>query len=236
MIKKRADQFFRWFCHPDYFTDIRGDLEELYAQKREQASPIVAELFYLKEVLLLLRWSLLRPSLFGNLLSFYAMNKTHLKLALRLMWRQKSYSAIKIGGFALGITTFLLLAIYWHHEQQYDNFYPKKDRLYRVTTKYLDEGFHGVHYPSPFAEALVNDFPEIEQAARLIPVSWFNQVRPLQRDQNFHEEHMAYVDPSLVDMLDLHLVFGERHTVLTEPRMPYALRGNSGPFVGAVLG
>ena len=64
----------------------------------------------------------------------------------------------------------------------------------------------------------MNDFPEIEQAARLIPVSWFNQVRPLQRDQNFHEEHMAYVDPSLVDMLDLHLVFGERHTVLTEPR------------------
>ncbi len=28
MIKRLADRLFRWFCHPDYYPDIRGDLEE----------------------------------------------------------------------------------------------------------------------------------------------------------------------------------------------------------------
>ncbi len=38
MIKRFADRFFRWFCHPDYFSEIQGDLEEMYQRDRLEAN------------------------------------------------------------------------------------------------------------------------------------------------------------------------------------------------------
>ncbi len=35
-MKQLADRFFRWFCHPDYFDEIQGDLEEMYRRDKEQ--------------------------------------------------------------------------------------------------------------------------------------------------------------------------------------------------------
>ncbi|MEM9649726.1 MAG: hypothetical protein AAF969_14710, partial [Bacteroidota bacterium] len=80
------------------------------------------------------------------------MFKNYLKISLRHIWKHKGLSLIKIIGLATGISAFFLLAIYLKHELSYDNFYPDKDRIYRVTTKYLEEGFYGVDYPAPFSK------------------------------------------------------------------------------------
>ena len=37
MIKKIADQFFRWYCDPDYYPDIKGDIEEIYLRNKEKS-------------------------------------------------------------------------------------------------------------------------------------------------------------------------------------------------------
>lgn len=145
------------------------------------------------------------------------MFRSYLKIAFRHIWDQKTYSSIKIGGLALGIAAFLLLALYLKNEFGYDNFYPKKDRIYRVTTTYLEEGFRGVDYPAPFARVLQNDFPEVEKAGRYIPSPWFNQIRPSENLQNFFEEGVAYVDVELLEILDIPLTQGDYSTSMTEP-------------------
>lgn len=207
-MKKQADQLFRWFCHPDYYDDIRGDLEELYADKRTSSSKLATDLFYTKEILLLFRLSLIRPSLFRDLFTSRAMIKNNVKTAIRRIWNQKSFSVIKIGGLAIGIAAFMLIAIYLQHQLTYDNFYAEKDRIYRVTVKYLKEGFNGVDFPAPFAKVLVNDYPEVEQAGRFIESSWLNQIRPANQIQNVFEEGFAFVDPEFLDILDLPVVAG----------------------------
>ncbi|WP_425235073.1 ABC transporter permease [Ulvibacterium sp.] len=145
------------------------------------------------------------------------MFKNYLKISLRHIWKHKGLSLIKIVGLATGISAFFLLAIYLKHELSYDNFYPDKDRIYRVTTKYLEEGFYGVDYPAPFSKVLVNDFPEVEKAGRFMPISWFNQIRPGHQQENYFEEGFAYVDLDLLKILDIPLVSGEYENSMGEP-------------------
>lgn len=40
MIKRLGDRLLEWYCHPDYFPDISGDLEEIHL--RNQASGLPA--------------------------------------------------------------------------------------------------------------------------------------------------------------------------------------------------
>lgn len=67
------------------------------------------------------------------------MFKNYLKIALRQLRKQKFYSAIKIGGFALGIATCLLITLYIRNELSYDRDYPDGDRIYRATGVWIDE-------------------------------------------------------------------------------------------------
>ncbi|MEM1257250.1 MAG: ABC transporter permease [Bacteroidota bacterium] len=145
------------------------------------------------------------------------MFKNNLKIALRHLWNQKGLSMIKIGGLAMGVGAFLLLAIYLKHEFSYDGFYPEKDRIYRVTTKYLEEGFYGVDYPAPLSKTLVADFPEVETAGRYIPATWFSQIRPFNQQQNYHEQGFAYVDHELLKILDIPMVNGDYESSMKEP-------------------
>jgi putative ABC transport system permease protein len=56
----------------------------------------------------------------------------HLKIALRNILRNKSFSFINIAGLAIGLTTFLAISLYVVDEISYDRFHEKKDRIYRA--------------------------------------------------------------------------------------------------------
>ncbi|MEM6894456.1 MAG: ABC transporter permease [Bacteroidota bacterium] len=145
------------------------------------------------------------------------MLKNYVTLTLRLIWKRKLLSLVKIGGLTIGIASFLLLMMYLKHESSYDRFYQQEDKIFRVTTKYLKEGFYGVDYPAPFSKAMVSDIPEIEMAGRYLPISWFNQVRPSGKEKNFYEEKLAYVDADLFDILEVPLLAGEFRKSMTQP-------------------
>ena len=53
--------FFRWFCHPEFQEEIEGDLMERYQNFSEQYGHLQAKWFFIKEVFLLFR-----PSMMGN--------------------------------------------------------------------------------------------------------------------------------------------------------------------------
>ena len=46
MLKKQAHKFFQWYCHPDYYEDIQGDLEELYLEALANNTARKAAWFY----------------------------------------------------------------------------------------------------------------------------------------------------------------------------------------------
>ena len=96
------------------------------------------------------------------------MFKNYLKIAWRQLRKQKFYSAIKIGGFALGIATCLLITLYIRNELSYDRDYPDGDRIYRITGVFNDHGTikRGASWQAPMAAALKNDIPAVASVAR----------------------------------------------------------------------
>src|SRR5579872_3665651 len=99
------------------------------------------------------------------------MLRNYLKIAIRQLGKQKMYSAIKIGGLALGIATCLLIALYIRDEMSYDKSYPDTDRIFRVVGFYAHDGKveKGTDWPAPMSKAIQSDMPEVEFCGRLMP-------------------------------------------------------------------
>lgn len=152
------------------------------------------------------------------------MFRSYFKIAWRHLLKQKMYSAIKIGGFALSIAACLLIALYIKHELSYDKSWNNADRIYRVTGDYFIDGKIecGVDWPAPMAKALKQEFPEVEKAGRLMDAPLFygagsNQIRRADAPQNTYEEGFSYTDQEMIDMLEISMVYGERAKALSEP-------------------
>jgi putative ABC transport system permease protein len=68
------------------------------------------------------------------------MLKNHLKIAWRSIKKEKLFTCIKIGGFAVGIAACLLIALFIRDELSYDTQYANADRIYRVVLQAQKNG------------------------------------------------------------------------------------------------
>ncbi|HRH48720.1 MAG TPA: ABC transporter permease [Panacibacter sp.] len=152
------------------------------------------------------------------------MFKNYFKIAARQLAKQKMYSAVKIGGFALSIAACLLIALYIKDELSYDRSWANADRIYRITGEYDNNGKieTGVAWPAPMAKALREDYPEVEKAGRFMDAPLFycagsNQVRTTDQQQNTYEAGFSYADQDMLDILQVPMVYGDRAHALSEP-------------------
>jgi putative ABC transport system permease protein len=88
------------------------------------------------------------------------MFKNYFRIAARHLRKQKMYSAIKIGGFALSIAACLLIALYIKDELSYDRNWAQADRIYRITGEYDNNGKieTGADWPPPMAKSIERRF------------------------------------------------------------------------------
>lgn len=152
------------------------------------------------------------------------MLKNYFKIAWRNLRKQRMYSLIKIGGFALSIAACLLIALYIKDELSYDKNWANADRIFRITGEYKVNGKieTGVDWPAPMAKALREDFPEVEKAGRFMDAPLFdnagsNQVRPADLMQNSFENGFSFADQDMLDILQVPMVYGDRASALREP-------------------
>lgn len=153
------------------------------------------------------------------------MIKNYLTIAFRHLKKQRMYSAIKIGGFALSIAACLLISLFILDEVGYDKNYANADRIYRLYSEWDYQGTHelGVAMPPPLAKAVKNDFPEIEEVGRLMPNNLFygagsNQLMSADKMESLHEDGFCYADPEMLKILEIKMVYGDRNTALAKPK------------------
>ncbi len=147
----------------------------------------------------------------------------YFKIATRSLRKQKMYTAIKVGGFAIGVAACTLIALFIHHELNYDNFYKNGDQLYRVIGVNRDGALEGrgVDFPAPFAPALKELLPEIETIGRINPNTLFtgggNSIRRADEVENHYEEGFTFADPEMLELLEIPMVYGNRNSALSQP-------------------
>jgi putative ABC transport system permease protein len=210
------------FLRNDLAEEVQGDLEEKFIATAKNKSLRRAKLNYWYEVVNYIRPFAIRKSKFNHLTN-YAMFENYFKIGWRNLTKQKMYSAIKVGGFAIGIAACLLIALFIKDELSYDTQYPEGDRIYRVVEvwDYKGDKGKGVWFQAPFANALKEDYPEIEMAGRYNSSELFGagskQIRPADQNENTYEEGFVFVDQEFLQMLNLPMIFGNPAHCLDEP-------------------
>lgn len=196
---------------------------ELYQERLKEIGKRKADVKFIIDVLLLFRPSIIKPMEGYKNLNNYGMLKNYFKIGWRSLAKQKMYSSIKIGGFALGIAACILIALFIKDELSYDTQYPNGNRIYRIISAYSYKGESGkdVFWQAPFANSLREDYPEIEKIGRYNSSELFgagsNQIKRANQSENTYEEGFVYVDQALLEMLDVPMVYGSLAHCLDEP-------------------
>lgn len=147
------------------------------------------------------------------------MFKNYLKLALRNFLRFKGYSVLNILGLAVGIAACLLIVQHLRDELRCDQQHPRLGNLYRVGTKFSvgDETTEGAVSPSPLARTLVQDYPEVEAAARLFNAPMVDKYLIKFEGKSYFEQKGHLVDSTFFRLLKFDFVQGSPQHALDEP-------------------
>jgi putative ABC transport system permease protein len=93
------------------------------------------------------------------------MLRNYLIIAYRNLWRNKGFTLISSLGLALGISCALLLFLLIDFHLSYDQHHSKIERIFRINSEELlpnGDIDYSSGTPFPMAEAVKNDFPELE--------------------------------------------------------------------------
>ncbi len=142
----------------------------------------------------------------------------YLKIAWRNIIRNKLLTFINVGGLAVGIATSLLIMQYVAFEQSYDQFFEKKERIFRVDWSFNQDGESTLALPKAASGAgpkLVADFPEVETMTRIYKT--FSPVNVSYQDKVFNEAKILFASQEFFTVFSLPLVSGERESALDAP-------------------
>lgn len=139
----------------------------------------------------------------------------HLKIAFRALRRGKIYTALNVTGLALGLACFGFISAWVLNELSYDRFHEKHDRIYRLAgqVKTDSETFDQAVTSPPMAEALRQDFPEVENTVRLD----MSDCIVRRGEKQFIEDGVLFTDPSFFEIFSYRLSRGNAATALEDP-------------------
>ncbi len=203
-VMKRYDEEFVW----------SGDLEEEFNQIVEERGISRARHWYRVQVFKTL------PVYLKFLMHWaYIMSRHYLITAFRHMKRQKSFTIINVAGLAMGLTFFILIMIYVQFELSYDRYHENSQHIHRVASELPAGHTHGgktamTRTVSPLGPAMMEEFPEVENATRL---TRSRNVLLTYDNQNFLEKEVFFADPQIFRMFSLPLERGDSESVLKDP-------------------
>lgn len=158
-----------------------------------------------------------RDRLHKTILWGVIMFKNCVKVALRNLGRHKGYTAINIGGLALGIACCVLILLYVRDELTYDRYHDHVERIYRIGTEMQRAG----HDPMLMAMTPITVGPVAEETYAGIEASTrFRQHRShvARQTEGFYEDNFYYADAAVFDIFSWPLSQGNPQTALVQPQ------------------
>jgi putative ABC transport system permease protein len=168
------------------------------------------------------------------------MLRNYLATALRNLVKHRLYSAINIGGLALGLAACLVILLFVRDELSYDEWLPNAERIAKLEVTFAVPGREPLAFsqaPGPAKAAMEKEFSsDVEKAVRI-----FRTEQPVRLGDRQFIEQVNYVDPTFFDVFDLPIAEGEREpalasnsTVLLSRRAAEKYFGDQ-PAIGKVI-
>lgn len=164
-------RLFGKLCKDELFEELHGDLLEEFYLNSEEHGVKKARSLYKKEVIKLLRPSVIKRSqkLKYQLINTY-MLRNYTKVAFRSLTKNKLFTFINITGLAIGMSVALLIVNLIFDALKFDQFHSKKDRIYRVLSTPRQVGFpwdETATAPSPIGLKMKDELPLVKEVVRI---------------------------------------------------------------------
>lgn len=187
-----------------------GDFEELYNEIADKRGVFRARSWFWWQII-----KLIPAKIFNDIYWSFEMIKNYLKVALRIIRRNKVYSVINISGLAFGMACCILIFLWVQDEYNFDRFHQNADHLYLVATheRYGTKISASSGTPSAMGPALRAEYPEIVDTARVC--NGPHALNFAYGDKRFREEVEA-VDASFLEIFTFPLLQGDPKTALSD--------------------
>jgi putative ABC transport system permease protein len=146
------------------------------------------------------------------------MFKSYVTIALRKLSREKLYVSLNIFSLALGIASFLILALYLRSELTYDQHHVNHERIYRLTTHFTTPDGRVDRFAVSqigFGPLLVQDYPQVGQQVRFRPAQ---QAVLRYEDIEGKWDDIYLADPSVFEIFSHKILYGNVKTAFDTPR------------------
>jgi putative ABC transport system permease protein len=144
------------------------------------------------------------------------MIKNYIIIAWRNLFRNQLTSVINIVGLTVGMTCFILIALYIQFEMSYDKHHEKADQIYRISQQQEGNFFRGTDRftgtPSVLAPTLRNEFTDVQAATTLQLYEM-----PLEKDGHVFNEQGLFADEHLFDVFTFPILEGLGRETLRDP-------------------
>src|SRR5436190_3566257 len=211
-----ALRFLEWFCPPNLYEGVVGDLLEQFNLDCSKLGVPNARRSFVRNVFRFFRPGIILRNSFSYRLINTTMFRNYLTVAVRNVLKNKVFSAINIFGLGIGLAACILIFQIVSFELNYDKFNLKLDRTYRVTNDRFQHGKlvqHGtIMYPT-IGPTMAKDFPEIETYSRLMPGG---DMMIKVDERIFRGDESLFVDEYFLSVFDFVLLAGDRATALKD--------------------
>src|SRR5689334_6360078 len=161
-----------------------------------------------------------------------------LTVALRNLLRQRTYSIMNTLGLATGLASAILILLWINTELHVDAGYENSDRIYRIMTNLKmsnEETLTWTITQGPLAEAIAEEVPEVELAARTMN----NGSKLFQYNDNSFLERCLFADSTFFQLLTFEAVKGDirhldRSSMAISEKLATSLFGDNDPIGKAV--
>ena len=144
------------------------------------------------------------------------MFKLNLKIALRNLWKNKSYAFISIAGLAVALTIFILAMLYANYQRSYDTWNKGFQQIYRVNYT-STEGEDVALSPGNLATISKENIPAIEATTR-IQDYWFGEMLVKAKGKSLYMKNVLLADSNFFKVFQYQAVFGETSKSLNTPQ------------------
>ena len=148
------------------------------------------------------------------------MFRNYFKIAVRNFVQQKYYSLINTLGLALGTAACILILLFVKDELSFEKGFTNNQQIYRLVEDF-PMGPHlsqSATVPFPTKNNLMNDFPEVTNAALIFRPSSWGQAPVLKlEDEEYFEDNFIFAEHSFLEIYKFPFIKGDAAKALMGP-------------------
>jgi putative ABC transport system permease protein len=202
--------FLKLLLKGEDFYEFSDDIDEIYRYKIGSKPRWQARSWYWFRVLESVP-GIIMDKIYWRMVMF----RNYLKMAVRIIKRHKSHSAINIFGLSMGLACTILIFLFVKDELSYDRFHENLNYIYRPMIRFHNPDgsvrWQGGAVQVPHGPALKEYFPEVKRYVRVFPRELIVKI-----DDRIEEQEIIMADAEFFEMYSFPLTQGNEASVLSD--------------------